>query len=383
MKCNAVDALSGAAVEVRAGAVIELVDHLISPPADLPFVAPGFIDIQVNGFAGVDYCSPAAPADKIGESIRRMYATGVTRFFPTVITGTRDNMLGAIRNLARAKASIEEGPAMEGFHIEGPHISPEDGPRGAHPRHGVRAPDFDEYRRWQDAAEGNIRLITVSPEWPEASDYIERVTREGVTIGVGHTKATARQIEDAVNAGATLSTHLGNGAHATLSRHPNYIWDQLAQDRLAASFIVDGIHLGAAFLKVALRAKGVERSVLVTDAVMPAGCEPGPYTLGEVDVELHADGSVRMRGQSKLAGSALTMDLGIGNLMRMAGLDLREAITMATINPARVGRVGSRRRGLQTGERGDLVVFGFDAEARRINVRETYVSGESVYRAAA
>lgn len=378
MKCSGLDVFSGAAVEVTGGAAIDGVEHLISPVADLPHLSPGFIDLQVNGFAGVDYCSPGAGVAEIGASIRAMFATGVTRFFPTVITGTPENMLGALRNLARAKETLAEGPAMDGFHVEGPHISPEDGPRGAHPRHCVRPPDFDEFRRWQEAANGQVKLVTVSPEWAETPAYVERLVREGVAVAVGHTKATAEQIDAAVKAGATLSTHLGNGAHSTMARHPNYIWEQMADDRLAASFIVDGIHLGRAFLTVAVRAKGVERSVLVTDAVMPAGCRPGPYMLGEVEVELHADGSVRLRGGDRLAGSALTMDRAIGNVMRLAGVSLREAVTMATVNPARVGRVGGRHRGLAAGQRGDLVVF--RVVDGMVRVLETWLGGECVYR---
>jgi N-acetylglucosamine-6-phosphate deacetylase len=164
-----------------------------------------------------------------------------------------------------------------------------------------------------------------------------------------------------------------------LPRHPNYIWDQMAEDRLAASFIVDGIHLARSFLKVALRAKGLERSLLVTDAVMPAGCAPGAYKLGEVDVELHADGSVRLRGGSRLAGSALKMDRAIQNVMQLAGVSLREAVAMATRNPARVGRIASRQRGLNAGERGDLVRFRYDDARKEIQVLETYFGGRQVY----
>lgn len=381
MKCSGIDVRTGAAIELLAEAAIQGVDDLISPPPDLPFIAPGFIDLQVNGFAGVDYCSPDAPHDGIGASIRAQYATGVTRIFPTVITGSPANMLGAIRNLARAKQAIPEGAAMEAFHIEGPHISAEDGPRGAHPQHCVRPPDYDEFRRWQEAADGDVRLVTISPEYAETPRYIERLVREGVVASIGHTKASPVEIQAAVDAGATLSTHIGNGAHSTLARHPNYIWEQLAQDRLAASFIVDGIHLGAAFLTVALRAKGVERSILVTDAVMPAGCEPGPYRLGEVEVDLHPDGSVRLRDGSRLAGSALTMDRAVSNVMRLAGVTLRDAVTMATINAARVGRIASRRRGLAVGDRADLVVFRI--EGGGVKILETYVSGERVYAATA
>jgi N-acetylglucosamine-6-phosphate deacetylase len=171
---------------------------------------------------------------------------------------------------------------------------------------------------------------------------------------------------------------LGNGAHPVLPRR-NYIWDQLADDRLAASFIVDGIHLSRSFLNVALRAKGLERSILVTDAVMPAGCAPGRYRLGEVDVELHPDGSVRLLGGTRLAGSALKMNRAIAVVMREAGLSLRDAVTLATRNPARVGRIPSRQRGLAPGERADLVRFRYDETTREILVLETYLNGEKVF----
>ncbi len=159
----------------------------------------------------------------------------------------------------------------------------------------------------------------------------------------------------------------------------NYIWEQLADDRLAASFIVDGFHLPTPFLNVSLRAKGLERSLLVTDAVMPAGCEPGRYRLGEVDVELHGDGSVRLAEGTRLAGSALRMDRAIANVMRMAGLTLREAVTLATRNPARVGRIPSRQRGLNPGDRADLVRFRVDESTGQITILETFLAGQKVF----
>ena len=379
MKCNGIDVASGEAIEISFEETIQGVDPQLVSSGNGPRLAPGFIDLQVNGFAGVDYCAPSALHAEIARSIRALYATGVTRFYPTVITGSPEDMAGALANLAAAKRSIPEGTAMAGFHVEGPYISPEDGPRGAHPRRWVRPPDIDEFLRFQEAAEEGIRLITVSPEWPEAPRFIEQVAGMGVVVSIGHTKATAQQIDAAVRAGASMSTHLGNGAHAVLARHPNYIWDQLADDRLAASFIVDGIHLATAYLRVALRAKGIDRSILVTDAVMPAGCSPGRYKLGEVDVELHADGSVRLAGETRLAGSALSMDHAIGKVMQLAGLSLRDAITMATRNPARVGRVASRLRGLAPGERADIVKFRYDDQARTIEVLETYVGGTRVF----
>jgi len=375
------DVSSGAAVEVSFERAITVVDHLIRPPENPAIIAPGWIDLQVNGYAGVDYNSATSTHEQISDSIRAMFASGVTRFFPTVITGSPDNMAAAVRHLANAKESIANGSAMEAFHLEGPYISPDDGPRGAHPARWVRPPDLEEFRRLQDAARGNIRLVTLSPEWPQAPRFIEAIVQQGVVASIGHTRASSQQICDAVNAGATLSTHLGNGADAVLPRHPNYLWEQLAEDRLAASFIVDGFHLPPSFLNVALRAKGLERSLLVTDAVMPAGCPPGAYRLGEVDLELRPDGSVRLSGGARLAGSALMMHHAIANVMKTAGLNLRDAISLATRNPARIGRISYRQRGLNPGDRADLVRFRYDETTNQITILETYLSGERVFKA--
>lgn len=359
--------------------VITGVDELVAPVEGLPYVAPGWIDLQVNGYAGVDYNDPRAPHEAIARSLAAQHEAGTTRILATVITGSPDGMLGCLRNLEAARKDAEGCGSIDGFHVEGPHISPDDGPRGAHPERWVRAPDLNEYRRWQEAAGGLVKMVTLAPEWPGAADYIEEVVRDGVVAAIGHTNATREQIDDAVRAGATLSTHLGNGAHAFLPRHPNYLWEQLADDRLAASFIVDGHHLPASYLKVALRAKGVLRSVLVTDASTPAGATPGPFHLGELEVELTADERVVLRGGTRLAGSALRMDRAIGNTVRLAGVSLAEAVTMATRNPARAGRIAGRQRGLSPGERADLVVFRFDPNDKRLAVEETYVAGETVF----
>ncbi|HOL73407.1 MAG TPA: amidohydrolase family protein [Bryobacteraceae bacterium] len=377
MKCSGINALTGRPAEVVFGKTIESVGPAAAGAAD--YIAPGWIDLQVNGFAGVDYNFPAAPHEEIARSIRVLFSTGVTRFYPTVITGSPEDMCGALRNLADAKERLEEGEAIEGIHVEGPHISPEDGPRGAHPKRWVRRPDLDEFRRMQEAARGLIRLVTLSPEWPEAPRYIEALVDQGVVVSIGHMNANAAQIADAVSAGATMSTHLGNGAHAVLPRHPNYLWEQLAEDRLTAGFIVDGIHLPASFLKTALRAKGPERAVLVTDAAMPAGCAPGRYKLGEQEVELTPDNRVVLAGGTRLAGSALRMDRGIENLMRLAGLTLAEAVRLATVNPARAARIEGRQKGLETGERGDVVRLRYLPETHQVYIEETWLGGEQVY----
>jgi N-acetylglucosamine-6-phosphate deacetylase len=382
MNCIGIDVLTGSPVRVTFDTSISMVEAVPSTPPDGAWLSPGWIDLQVNGFAGVDYNNPECTLEEISRSIRLLFSTGVTRFYPTVITGSPENMLDALHNLKCAKETLAEGAAMDGFHVEGPHISPEDGPRGAHPRRWVRPPDLDEFRRWQDATGNQVRIVTLSPDWPQAPRYIEFITEEGVVASIGHTSATAQQIADAVAAGATLSTHLGNGAHAVMRRHPNYIWEQLAEDRLMADFIVDGIHLPASFLKVALRAKTLERSVLVTDAAAPAGCPPGRYQLGEQPVDLTADNRVMLVGQERLAGSALRMDRGVENLMRIAGLSLADAVGMATTNAARAGHVPGRAAGLVPGDRADLIQYRFNSEEQSIHIETTYLSGEKVYQAA-
>jgi N-acetylglucosamine-6-phosphate deacetylase len=375
---------SSAVVQIDYGTAIEHADELIRPLDEPDFVAPGFIDFQVNGFAGVDYNDPAAEPEAIARSIRKMFATGVTRFFPTVITGSKEHMLRALRNLARAKeemirSGLPEGEAMEAFHVEGPHISPAEGPRGAHPLEHVRPPDIDEFERWQDAAAGHIRLVTLSPEWPGAATYVEHLHRSGVVASIGHTQANSIQIRAAVDAGASLSTHLGNAALSVMPKTDNCIWDQLADDRLMAAFIADGLHVPPSFLKAALRAKGIERSVLVTDAVMPAMCLPGPYRLGQVEVELRENGSVVLRGGSRLAGSVLRMDQAVANTVRMAGIPLANALAMATQNAARAVRIAGRLRGIVPGEKADLVRFRWDEASSSLTVIETIVAGTSVY----
>jgi N-acetylglucosamine-6-phosphate deacetylase len=361
------------------------VDDLLRPEPIETYVAPGFIDLQVNGFAGVDYNDPASSHDAIAQSIRKMFTTGVTRFFATVITGSEERITGAIKNLVAAKqkfnsAQMPEGEALAGLHIEGPHLSPEDGPRGAHPLEHIRPPSIAEFNRWQEVADGQIRLITISPEWPETASYIGAIVRQGVVASIGHTKANSEQIKAAVDAGATMSTHLGNAAHATLHKTQNYIWDQLADERLAASFIVDGIHIPRVFIHSAMRAKGFDRSVLVTDAVMPAMCEPGPYKLGQVEVELKPNGSVVLRGGDRLAGSAVRMNWAVANAVKFGSLSLHQAVAMATTNAARVGRIAGRQRGLVPGEKADLVRFHWDAEKFELTVLETIVAGISSYK---
>ena len=290
---------------------------------------PGLFDLQVNGFAGVDFGDPALTPEQVLHAVEAIGKAGVTRFLPTLITSSLEAFSACAGTLVRTRH-----PAIAGLHMEGPYISPEVGPRGAHLRAFVRDADVDDFRRRQEAADGRIRLLTVAPESPGVLRVIEHAVGSGVRVAIGHTGATPVQIADAVAAGATLSTHLGNGCAQVLPRHPNVIWEQLGEDRLLASFIVDGHHLPPATVKSMIRAKTPARCILVTDAIAAAGMPPGRYTLGGQEVELSPSGRVAAPGAPNLAGSALRLDAAIGNTVRFTGLALEDVVPMASTRPA-------------------------------------------------
>ena len=367
---------------IEGGRIVEIAAANPSQAADLGHdnlrLSAGFIDLQVNGYGGIDFNDPKTTTDQMIELTRRLRRTGVTRFFPTIITGSAEHIATCMSNLAGAvDHSLEFNRAVPGFHLEGPFISTEDGPRGAHPRQHACPPDWQQFQRWQEIAEGRIRIVTLSPEWPTACEFIERAAEAGVIVAIGHTAATPQQIADAVAAGAKMSTHLGNGSHAKIDRHVNYIWEQLANDDLWASFIVDGHHLPPSVVKCFLRSKGVRRSVLVTDAIAAAGCPPGKYKLGNVEVEVLESGRVCLPGTPYLAGSASEMHEAIGKAVEFSGVTLDEALQLATANPADlIGATGQFGR-IAKGESADLVLFRWDELAMRMEVVAT-IAGEEI-----
>jgi N-acetylglucosamine-6-phosphate deacetylase len=234
----------------------------------------------------------------------------------------------------------------------------------------------------QEAADGLIRIVTMSPEYSGSARFIARAAASGVVVAIGHTSANSQQIQAAVEAGARLSTHLGNGAHAHLPRHHNYIWDQLAEDRLAASLIVDGHHLPAAVVRVFVRAKGASRCLLVSDITGMAGMPPGRYDMscrGGADVEVLQTGRVVIAGQyEQLAGAALPITYGVANVMRFAQVDLQTAVNMASLLPAEL--IGHEPGALEVGARANLVQFDLPQEpAAPLHIRATMNCGELVW----
>ena len=303
------------------------------------FRGPGLVDLQLNGYAGFDFNSPAShwSAEALFRVRDALGRRGVAVALPTLITDDAARMV----ERARAYRSLVEGWAelattFPALHVEGPFISPEDGPRGAHPLAHCRTPAQlpDLYERLMEASGGRLGIFTLAPELPGATALIRAMTAAGTRVAIGHTNAGERELNDAVEAGAVLSTHLGNGSHQTLPRHANYVQVQLADDRLTASFIADGHHLPWYALKNFLRAKGWERSILVTDAIAAADAPPGRYRLGEEEVEVSAELRVSKPGQPNLAGSALTLDRAVVNVALRCGVPFAEAWEMASVRPA-------------------------------------------------
>lgn len=299
------------------------------------YFAPGLVDLQVNGYMGIDFNSPDLTVEQVHQVTRLLQSVGVVKYCPTVITNSEEAMSQSLRVIAAACAVNEiTKKSIAGLHLEGPFISPEDGPRGAHPAEFVTAPDIDLFQRLQSAAKGMIQIVTMSPEWAGNQLFIEQCVQEGIIVSIGHTAASSQQIVEAVRAGAFMSTHLGNGAHLMLPRHPNYIWEQLAADELYTCFIGDGFHLPDAVQKVIMRVKK-EKAILVSDAAHLAGLPAGDYkTHIGGRVTLTGDGKLHLTEQPELlAGSAQMLIQGISRLVRKGLCTLEEAWNMGSIHP--------------------------------------------------
>jgi N-acetylglucosamine-6-phosphate deacetylase len=341
-------------------------------------IAPGFIDIQVNGFAGVDFNQPDFKGDDLVEACRNLLETGVTVFCPTLITADYDRLARNIVEVRQAckKHSLVRSMVL-GIHLEGPYINAEDGPRGAHPKAHVSHPDWNQFEKLLELGQGLVRMVTLAPELPGGLAFIKKASQSGLVVGIGHCSPKPEVVDRAVDAGAKISTHLGNGTHQLLDRHKNYLQKQLAHDGLMASLICDGIHLPEYFVKNVVRAKGRAKVVLITDATAASHAPPGRYPLGDLAVEADDEGALRLAGTPYLTGSTLTMERAIGNCADFAGIPLSSAVKMATVNPARLFEGISGK--LEHGQRADLVLF--KAKREQIRIERVYLAGRLLYSA--
>lgn len=289
-------------------------------------VGPAFFDPQVNGFGGVEFADPDLGVDELENAVLAIRQAGCSHFLLTLVTNALDALEDQFKRLASLvdqSGLIRE--SLIGFHLEGPFISPEPGYRGAHRAEHVRPPDWSSFERLQNAAGDRIRMLTLAPEWPGGAEFIRRAAASGVFVCLGHTNADYRQLRAAIDAGARMVTHLGNGLPLDIHRHDNIIQRVLAMDELLASLIPDGIHLPPFVLKNLARALGRSRLVFTTDAVTPAGAPPGEYQVGHQKVMVGDDRVVRNADGRYLAGSALTMHEGFLNSVNWCGLDIPSA----------------------------------------------------------
>ncbi len=342
------------------------------------FIGPGFTDIQVNGYGGVDYNELHAEPIKLSAITQFLYKAGVTTHYPTIITNSAEQISKLIRQVVALRKTDELSRwSIDGLHIEGPFISPADGPRGAHPKEFVCAPDWNLMQQWQDDAEGLISIITLSPEWENANSFIEQCVKNNILVSIGHTQATHRQLLDAVSAGAKLSTHLGNGMHPVIPRFPNYLWSQLADDRLGASIIADGFHLPVEVIQVFKRVKN-EKMILVSDSVSLAGMPPGDYDLhigGQVT--LTKEGKLHLRNNPSIfAGSSANLKECVSFLVKNNLATLSEAWEMASVRPQRLLHLDIPV--FENGAVADLIILK-RAENGQMEVIKTIKEGKQVY----
>lgn len=343
-----------------------------------PQIAPGLVDLQINGYKNLDFNRFPVSVDTVKQATRALWEEGVTTFLPTVITNSDQSIEQAVGAIALA---CDEDPASDagiaGIHVEGPFISTEEGARGAHKKKYVTAPNWEWFQRWQEAAGWRIKILTLSPEWPEAASFIEKCTDSGVVVSIGHTAASVEQIREAVNAGAKMSTHLGNGSHLMIPRHRNYIWEQLADDRLTAGIISDGFHLPESLLKIFCKVKR-RRAFIVSDATHLSGMPEGEYgyEAHEHGVVKTKEGKLHVKGNSELlAGSAQMQPWGIRHLVRSQICDLPEAWDKASIIPAGIMKFPVEQ-GLKVGFPADLVLFKWEKEEEEISILQTYKNGK-------
>lgn len=365
-------------VLVEDGMIQNIITLLDNEAFELPLIAPGLVDLQVNGYNGIDFNSTDLTVADVMDITFHLLAQGVTTYYPTVITNSKHHIKTCLQIIAKACTESKiVNECIGGIHLEGPFISTQEGPVGAHNQQHVQAPDWLLFQEFYKASAEKIKIITLSPEWPQAAAFTKKCVQKGVLVSIGHTAASSPEIAAVINAGASMSTHLGNGTHQILPRHPNYIWDQLADERLSACIIGDSFHLPNSVIKVVMKVKR-DKAILVSDSVSLAGMPSGSYqTQVGGEVVLTPEGKLHLKNKpNTLAGSAQTLLQGVTNLYQQNLCTLADAWDMASVNAARAISTTSQK-GLEPGAPADLVLF-YDNE-KKITISTTYKNGVRLY----
>lgn len=343
---------------------------------DILFAGPGLIDLQINGINGIDFNIPSLSVEDVVNATHYLLSKGITTFLPTVITNSDKNILTILRSIDEACASDPlVNACVWGIHLEGPFISPKNGAKGAHNEKYIKAPDWELFSQFQEAAGGKIKLITIAPEWEGSESFIKKCREHGVLVSMGHSLANTEQISMAVKAGATLSTHLGNGVPLLLPRHPNLLWDQLAEENLYSCIITDGLHIPDSFIKVVKKIKG-KNTLVISDATCFAGMPPGEY-------QSHIGGTVILDNEKRvslkdspglLAGAGKSLLENVETLINHKLCTLSEAWQMASVNVA--GMLAKNDDSFKE-KKDDLVVF--QLKGKEIKISKVIKNGRIVF----
>lgn len=373
IKC--IDCVSNEVVEITLNDnLVTNVESGISDETSNMYCGSGLVDLQINGFSGVDFNTYPIAENDFLKVIDTLVKEGVTTFLPTVITNSDEAIMSLLENInALCKNNDFINSFVGGVHLEGPFISTLNGAKGAHDNKYIKAPDWDLFSKFQKASGGRIKIVTISPEWDNSISFIEKCVKNNVIVAIGHTVASPEQINAAALAGASMSTHLGNGAPLELPRNSNFILEQLANDNLTASLIADGFHLPDSFLKVALTVKK-DKVVLVSDSTMFAGMKPGTYNshIGG-DVVLEKGGRLSMKKNNKiLAGAAISLLFCVNKLIKSNLASVGEAWNMASQKPQNL-----LNHSRKMNESNDMVLFELIDD--EIQIREVFKNGTSIY----
>jgi N-acetylglucosamine-6-phosphate deacetylase len=370
-------------IEIQDGRIhaITRKDKLNDPLREQLYIAPGLIDNQVNGYASTSFVFGGGEltVEGVRKATQALWREGVTTYLPTLTTSQHEVLKQNFTVLARARQQADIGRSIPGYHLEGPYISPVDGYRGAHPREWVRPPDWEEFLEYNEAADQKILQVSLAPEVEGAMAFIHRCREKGIVVALAHHNGSAQIIKQAIDAGAAVATHLGNGCANSINRYANPLWPQLADDRLQASIVCDGFHLRPEQVQVFYKVKGPEGIIITSDVTRFAGMEPGQYQMGDGQtIELTHDGMIKYPAQNVLAGAASPITKGVGNIMRFTQCSLADAIHMASRNPARL--YGFNDRGeIAVGKRADLIVFAL--KDRTLEIKQTIIAGDLVHSA--
>ncbi len=359
------------------GQIIEKIEYIDDDKRDPGlFIAPGLVDLQVNGYHGVDFSSLDITVEEVVKLTRNLWQTGVTSFFPTIISSAPDVYRHTLTVLRDAISHPDIRGAITGIHMEGPFLSTLYGYRGAHDLKWIKIPDWNEFHKFCLISGNQISLVTLAPELPGAPDFIAKCIENGISVAIGHHSAKNEQINTAVEQGAVLSTHLGNACANLINRHDNILWPQLADDRLYASIIMDGFHLNRDEAIVFFRAKGPDKIILISDITKFAGLSPGEYKWHDTKVTVSENGKIYQSNQDILAGAGKALSDGITNLTNFTGCTMAQAINAAGVNPAHLMQLNDRGE-LVPGKRADIIILRILGP--ELEVVQTLVAGETVF----